>query len=325
MSVLLDIENLQKYFPILRGVIFRKVHDWVRAVNGLNFSIKESETFGLVGESGSGKTTTGKLVLGILNPTAGRILFKGQDLVSMSKTEMKETRRQMGMIFQDPTSSLNPRKTATSIIEEPIKIHKVLNKHERKKRVAQLFYEVGLGSEHFNRYPHEFSGGQLQRIAIARALALNPKLVVADEPTSALDVSVQAQILNLMQDLQEKFKLSYLFISHDLSVVKHISDRVGVMYIGKLQELASTEELFNKPMHPYTQALLNAIPIPDPKKMAERARAKLSLKGEISFPVDPIKECLFYSRCPNAIPKCAKMQPELKDMGNNHYVACHLI
>ena len=322
MSTILEVKDLKKYFPITRGVIFKKILGLIHAIDKINFSIQESETLGLVGESGSGKTTTGKLVLGILKPTDGRILFEGKDLAIMSKEELKKARVKMGVIFQDPTSSLDPRKTAASIIGEPIEIHKKkLNLREKKRRVIELIQEVGLGPEHLTRYPHEFSGGQLQRIAIARSLALHPKLVVADEPTSALDVSVQAQILNLMQDLQSRFNLSYLLISHDLSVVKHMSNRIGVMYLGKLLELCKSNDIFNNPQHPYTQALINVVPIPDPKIMREKM--KNILRGEIPSAIDPPKGCRFHPRCPNANLKCSEVEPELHEIRPDHYVACH--
>lgn len=322
MNSLLEVQDLKKYFPITRGLIFKKVLGWVHAVDQINFSIHEGETFGLVGESGSGKTTTGKLVLGALQPTSGRVFFEGQDLMKMSKKQMKKSREKMAMIFQDPYSSLNPRKTAASIIAEPIQIHKKLNARDKNRRVIQLIEEVGLGSEHLTRYPHEFSGGQLQRIAIARSLALNPKLVVADEPTSALDVSVQAQILNLIQDLQKRLDLSFLMISHDLSVIKHMSDRVGIMYLGKIIELANSQELFKRPQHPYTQILMNAVPIPDPKKM--RQKMKHIIKGEISSTVDPPKGCRFHPRCEYAESRCKKMEPIFQEIRKGHFVACNL-
>jgi oligopeptide/dipeptide ABC transporter ATP-binding protein len=301
-------------------VVFRKVHGWVHAVDKVDFAVGTAETLGLVGESGSGKTTIGKLVLGVLKPTTGKVLFEGRNLTTMSKDEMKEARREMGMIFQDPTSSLDPRKTAASIIKEPMEVHKIMDQHETEERVAELIEEVGLGAEHLGRYPHEFSGGQLQRIAIARALALKPKLIVADEPTSALDVSVQAQMLNLMQGLQERFNLSYLFISHDLSVVKHVSHRVGVMYLGKLVELARAKDLFNNPQHPYTKALLTVVPVPDPKAMKDKMRE--IPRGEIPSPINPPKGCRFHPRCPIAIDRCSRVEPELVEHSPGHFTAC---
>lgn len=322
MSTLLELRGLKKYFPVTSGVIIRKVHGWVHAVDGIDFFIGEGETLSLVGESGSGKTTTGKLVLGLLNPTAGKVLFRGRDLTAMNKSETKKARKRMGVIFQDPTSSLNPRKTAAAIIAEPIEIHKALNRRKKERRILELIEEVGLGPEHLDRYPHEFSGGQLQRIAIARAVALNPKLVVADEPTSALDVSVQAHILNLMRELQGRFDLSYLFISHDLSVVRHISDRVAIMYLGKILELARAEEIFCTPQHPYTQALMDVVPVPNPKEM--RKKMKQMLRGEISSAINPPQGCRFHPRCPYAKSKCTEVEPELIETKKSHYVACHL-
>ncbi len=322
MHALLEVRDLQKLFPVTGGVIFRKVHGWVHAVDGVSFSIGEAETLGLVGESGSGKTTTGRLVLGSIKPTAGKVFFEGQDLTTMTKEDMKKARKGMGMVFQDPTSSLDPRKTAANVISEPIEIHKAFDQHEKEERIVELIEEVGLGPEHLGRYPHEFSGGQLQRIAIARALALRPKLIVADEPTSALDVSVQAQILNLIHNLQERFRLSYLFISHDLSTVRYISHRVGVMYLGKLVELAGSEDLFGNPQHPYTAALINVLPVPDPKEM--KNKMKEILRGEIPSPISPPKGCRFHPRCSQMKPRCKEIEPELQEIGKDHYVACHL-
>jgi oligopeptide/dipeptide ABC transporter ATP-binding protein len=321
MQALLEVRDLQKYFPVTSGVIFRKVRGFVHAVDRVSFSIGEAETLGLVGESGSGKTTTGRLVLGSIKPTAGKVLFEGRDLTTMTENEMKKARKGMGMVFQDPTSSLDPHKTAASIVSEPMEIHKAFDQHEKEKRVVELVEEVGLGPEHLGRYPHEFSGGQLQRIAIARALSLKPKLIVADEPTSALDVSVQAQILNLIHNLQERFRLSFLFISHDLSTVRYISHRVGVMYLGKLVELARSEDLFSNPQHPYTAALINVVPVPDPKEM--KSKMKEILRGEISSPINPPKGCRFHPRCSQMKPRCKEIEPEIQEIGKDHYVACH--
>jgi oligopeptide transport system ATP-binding protein len=321
LSYLLEVQDLQMRFPVARGVIFREIHGWVRAVDGVDFSINEAETMGLVGESGSGKTTIGKLVLGALKPTAGKVLFEGRDLTTLKKKELRRARKGMGIIFQDPTSSFDPRKNAADLITEPIQIHQTLTRHKSRDQASNLIEEVGLGPEYLDRYPHEFSGGQLQRIAIARALALKPKLIVADEPTSALDVSVQAQILNLLRELQDRFGLSYLFISHDLSTVRYISDKVGVLYLGKLVELANSEELFRNPRHPYTSALIDVVPVPDPQQMREKMRK--ILRGEIASSIDVPKGCRFNPRCPIAQTKCRQIEPQLRDVGNNHLVACH--
>jgi len=321
LNTLLEVQDLQMHFPVTRGVILRKARGWVHAVDGISFSIDEAETVGLVGESGSGKTTTGKLVLGSLKPTAGRVLFEGRDLTIMPKDELRKARSRMGVVFQDPASSFDPRKMAENLILEPIEIHSGLGRQAKRERASELIESVGLGPEHLERYSHEFSGGQLQRIAIARALALRPKLIVADEPTSALDVSVQAQMLNLLQDLQDRFRVSYLFISHDLSVVRHIGHRVGVMYVGRLAELASASELFGDPKHPYTKALIDVLPVPDPTEM--KSKMQKILRGEIASPTDPPKGCRFNPRCPFVQPKCREIEPQLYDVGRGHLVACH--
>jgi oligopeptide/dipeptide ABC transporter ATP-binding protein len=318
---LLEVNNLKKYFPVKAG-IFKRTVAHVKAVDDISFAIKEGETLGLVGESGCGKSTTGRTILRLLEATAGEVLFEGKDVMNLNKTQLREIRRDMQIIFQDPYASLNPRMTVADIVGEPLDIHKLAaNKKERNKRVKEILENVGLGEEYMNRYPHEFSGGQRQRIGVARALAVDPKLIIADEPVSALDVSVQAQVVNLMQDLQKEFGLTYLFIAHDLSVIKHISDRVAVMYLGKIVELADKKELFKNPIHPYTQSLLSAIPEADPKKKKDR----IILEGDVPSPVDPPSGCRFHPRCPKAFEKCPVMEPEFKEYGDGHFAACHLL
>lgn len=318
---LLEVNNLKKYFPVKAG-IFKRTVAHVKAVDDISFAVKEGETLGLVGESGCGKSTTGRTILRLLEATAGEVLFEGKDVMALNKTQLREIRRDMQIIFQDPYASLNPRMTVADIVGEPLDIHKLAaNKKERNKRVIEILENVGLGEEYMNRYPHEFSGGQRQRIGVARALAVDPKLIIADEPVSALDVSVQAQVVNLMQDLQKEFGLTYLFIAHDLSVVKHISDRVAVMYLGKIVELADKKELFKNPIHPYTQSLLSAIPEADPKKKKDR----IILEGDVPSPVDPPSGCRFHPRCPKAFEKCPVMEPEFKEYGDGHFAACHLL
>jgi len=315
---ILEIEGLKKYFPIRGGVLSREV-GWIHAVDDVSFDIYEGETFGLVGESGCGKATLGRCVLLLIKPTEGVIVFSGQRLLELKRKEIQRLRSQMAMIFQDPYSSLNPRMTVSDIVGKPLQIHGVARGRDRTRRVMELMSKVGLSAEHLYRYPHEFSGGQKQRVGIARALAINPKLVVADEPVAALDVSVRAGILNLMKDLQKEFGLTYLFISHDLSVVKHICDRVAAMYLGKVVEMAETEELFNNPVHPYTKALISAIPIPDPTIKRER----IILPGDPSTPIDPPPGCRFYKRCRLAKESCQKGEPVLLEVSKGHFVACH--
>lgn len=318
---LLEVNNLKKYFPVKAG-IFKRTVAHVKAVDDISFAVKEGETLGLVGESGCGKSTTGRTILRLLEATEGEVLFEGKDVMSLNKSQLRAIRRDMQIIFQDPYASLNPRMTVADIVGEPLDIHKLAaNKKDRNKKVKEILENVGLGEEYMNRYPHEFSGGQRQRIGVARALAVDPKLIIADEPVSALDVSVQAQVVNLMQDLQKEFGLTYLFIAHDLSVVKHISDRVAVMYLGKIVELADKKELFKNPIHPYTQSLLSAIPEADPKKKKDR----IILEGDVPSPVDPPSGCRFHPRCPKAFDKCPVMEPEFKEYGNGHYAACHLL
>lgn len=316
---LLKIEHLKKNFPIRGGVFGKKIGD-VQAVDDVSFEIQRGETLGLVGESGCGKSTTGRMLLRLLEPSEGKIFFDGKDITNLSKQGLRKIRGQMQMIFQDPYASLNPRHTIERILEEPLIVHGVKDKEARKKKVLQLLETVGLNSYHANRYPHQFSGGQRQRIGIARALSLNPKLIIADEPVSALDVSIQAQVLNLMKDLQNKFELTYLFIAHDLGVVRNISDRVGVMYLGRLVELANSEELYIKPKHPYTQALLSAVPIADVDYKKER----IVLQGDVPSPSNPPKGCSFHTRCPLAIEKCSIERPIFKEVEPGHYAACHL-
>ncbi len=318
---LLEIKNLKKYFPVKEGV-FRKTVAHVKAVDDISFFIKRGETLGLVGESGCGKSTAGRTILRLLEATEGEIWFEGKNLLDLDKKELREMRKEMQIIFQDPYASLNPRMTVADIVGEPIDIHNLASsKKERNDRVAEILDTVGLGPEYMKRYPHEFSGGQRQRIGVARALAVDPSLIIADEPVSALDVSIQAQVINLLQDLQTDFDLTYLFIAHDLSVVKHISDRVAVMYLGKLVELADKKELFDDPKHPYTQSLLSAIPVADPTYEKER----IILEGDVPSPVDPPSGCRFHPRCPYAMDVCSEIEPEFKDYGDGHYAACHLL
>ena len=318
---LLKVENLQKYFPIRKRIIVQKHVGDVKAVDGVSFDIRRGETLGMVGESGCGKSTIGRTILRLLEPTAGKVTFEGRVLNDLSGEEMRKMRSQMQMIFQDPYASLNPRMRVGDIIGEPILIHGISNRAEREKRVRKLLDVVGLSPYHGARYPHEFSGGQRQRIGIARALSVNPKLIVCDEPVSALDVSIQAQVINLLEDLQKEFDLTYLFIAHDLSVVKHISDRVVVMYLGKMVELSDSEELYKNPLHPYTIALLSAIPVPDPTVKKDR----IILKGVVPSPVNPPSGCHFHTRCPKVQEICKQRDPEFKDIGNGHFVACHLV
>jgi oligopeptide/dipeptide ABC transporter ATP-binding protein len=322
-NILLDIQGLKMYFPITQGIIIQRHIGDIKAVDGISFFIRRGETLGLVGESGCGKSTTGRAILQLYRPTAGRVFFHNEDLTALKGEALRRKRRQMQMIFQDPYASLNPRMTVGNIIGEPLEVHHIgANRAEQRERVQDLLRVVGLNPYFVNRYPHEFSGGQRQRIGVARALAVNPEFIVCDEPISALDVSIQAQIINLLEDLQAEFNLTYLFIAHDLSVVRHISDRVAVMYLGKLAEMASRDELYSNPLHPYTQALLSAVPIPDPA--VEEKRRRIILEGDVPSPANPPKGCNFCTRCPRVMDICREVDPEFRDMGDGHWVACHL-
>ncbi|MBC7252065.1 MAG: dipeptide ABC transporter ATP-binding protein [Anaerolineae bacterium] len=322
-NVLVRVEHLKKYFPITRGIIFQRQIGAIKAVDDISFDIRRGETLGLVGESGCGKSTTGRTILQLYRPTAGSVYFEGQDLAKLKGEQLRRMRRKMQMIFQDPYASLNPRMTVGNIVGEPLEVHGVAKGKERRERVQELLQLVGLNPYFINRYPHEFSGGQRQRIGVARALALNPSFIVCDEPISALDVSIQAQVVNLLEDLQEEFGLTYLFIAHDLSMVRHISDRVAVMYLGKIVELTNRDELYNNPLHPYTQALLSAVPIPDP--VVEETRRRIILEGDVPSPAHPPAGCNFSTRCPRVLDVCHEQEPEFKEVGPDHWVACHLI
>jgi len=319
-QTLVRVEGLKKHFPIMRGIVIQRQTGAVKAVDGVSFEVFREETLGLVGESGCGKSTTGRTVLQLYRPTAGDVYFEDTNLVELKGASLRRMRRRMQMIFQDPYASLNPRMTVVNIVGAPLEIHGVATSKARLERVQELLVLVGLNPYFINRYPHEFSGGQRQRIGIARALALQPDFIVCDEPISALDVSIQAQVVNLLEDLQEQLGLTYLFIAHDLSMVRHISDRIAVMYLGKIVELADRAELYEHPQHPYTQALLSAVPIPDP--VADRKRRRMTLEGDVPSPASPPKGCNFNTRCPVVMDICLESEPEFKDIGGGHRVAC---
>ena len=322
-DLLLDIRDMQVHFPVMAGfIISRKIAD-NKAVDGVTFTVRRGETLGLVGESGCGKSTTGRAILQLYKPTGGKVFFNGIDMSTLRGNDMRMLRRKMQMIFQDPYASLNPRMSVRDIIGEPLLVHKLGSAAERRERVAELMRIVGLNPYYATRFPHEFSGGQRQRIGIARALAVSPDFIVCDEPVSALDVSIQAQIINLLEELQEQFGLTYLFIAHDLAVVRHISDRVAVMYLGKLMELADRNEIYDNPLHPYTKALLSAVPIPDPA--LERKRERIILTGDVPSSLRPPRGCVFHTRCPIAIDECRQVIPEWREVETGHWVACHRV
>jgi oligopeptide transport system ATP-binding protein len=322
-SALVRIRDLKVHFPISRGVILQKQVGAVKAVDGVSFDVMRGETLGLVGESGCGKSTTGRAILQLLKPTAGQVQFEGEDLIRLKGESLRRMRRRMQMIFQDPYASLNPRMTVGDIVGEPLVVHKLMRGPARRERVQELLNVVGLNPYFVNRYPHEFSGGQRQRIGVARALAVQPDFIICDEPISALDVSIQAQIINLLEELQDQFHLTYLFIAHDLSVVRHISDRIAVMYLGKIVELTDRGKLYENPLHPYTQALLSAVPIPDP--VVEEKRQRIILQGDVPSPAHPPEGCHFNTRCPRVMDVCRQQDPEFRDRGGGHWVACFAV
>jgi len=322
-DILVRVENLKKHFPIRRGFLIQRQVGAIKAVDGISFDIHRGETLGLVGESGCGKTTTGRTLLQLYRPTSGRVYFEGEDLVDMKGERLRRQRRKMQMIFQDPYASLNPRMTVGRIIREPLEVHDVGSAKERQTRVQELLGLVGMNQHFVNRYPHEFSGGQRQRIGVARALALNPSFIVCDEPISAFDVSIQAQVVNLLEDLQAELGLTYLFIAHDLSMVRHISNRVAVMYLGKIVELTDRNTLYSDPQHPYTEALLSAVPIPDPE--VDEKRGRIILEGEVPSPANPPVGCNFNTRCPKVMQVCREVDPEFKEVAPGHWCACHLV
>ena len=315
---LLEVKDLVKYFPV-RGGVFSRVRNYVRAVDGVSFDLEPGETLGLVGESGCGKSTTGRAILRLIEPTSGEVNFEGTDVCSLNRESMRKLRREMQIIFQDPYASLNPRMTVGSIVGEPLTIHGIAKGKEKEEQVASLLHRVGLRPEHIRRYPHEFSGGQRQRIGIARALALNPKLIIADEPVSALDVSIQAQVINLLEDLQKEFGIAFVLIAHDLAVVQHVSDRIAVMYLGKIVEMATADKVVMEPKHPYTEALLSAVPIPDPTLKKKR----MILTGDVPSPVNPPSGCRFHTRCPYKEDRCVAEEPPMREISTGHFAACH--
>jgi len=322
-NILVEVRDLRMWFPITRGIIIQRRVGDIKAVDGISFFIKRGETLGLVGESGCGKSTTGRAILQLYRPTGGEVIFDGVNLCELKGEKLRRMRRRMQMIFQDPYASLNPRMTVGNIIGEPLEVHNIMSGKERRERVQELLRIVGLNPYFINRYPHEFSGGQRQRIGVARALAVQPDFIVCDEPISALDVSIQAQIINLLEELQEKFNLTYLFIAHDLAVVRHISNRVAVMYLGKLMELTDRDTLYREPLHPYTKALLSAVPIPDP--VVEERRQRIILEGDVPSPANPPSGCNFRTRCPVKMDICAEVEPEWKEVQPDHFVACHRV
>jgi oligopeptide transport system ATP-binding protein len=322
-ELLVDVQNLQIHFPVMAGFLIQRKVAENKAVDGITFNVKKGETVGLVGESGCGKSTTGRAILQLYKPTGGKVIFDGKDMATLRGEDMRLMRRRMQMVFQDPYASLNPRMSVRDIIGEPLLIHKLGSTAERRERVAELMRIVGLNPYYATRFPHEFSGGQRQRIGIARSLAVSPDFIVCDEPVSALDVSIQAQVINLLEELQEQFGLTYLFIAHDLAVVRHISDRVAVMYLGKMMELSGRDEIYNNPLHPYTKALLSAVPIPDP--LLERKRERIILTGDVPSSLRPPRGCVFHTRCPIAIDDCRQIIPEWREAEPGHWVACHRV
>ena len=322
-ELLVDVQNLQIYFPVMAGFLIQRKVAENKAVDGITFNVKKGETVGLVGESGCGKSTTGRAILQLYKPTGGKVIFDGKDMATLKGEDMRLMRRRMQMVFQDPYASLNPRMSVRDIIGEPLLIHKLGSTAERRERVAELMRIVGLNPYYATRFPHEFSGGQRQRIGIARSLAVSPDFIVCDEPVSALDVSIQAQVINLLEELQEQFGLTYLFIAHDLAVVRHISDRVAVMYLGKMMEMSGRNEIYDNPLHPYTKALLSAVPIPDPA--LERKRERIILTGDVPSSLRPPRGCVFHTRCPIAIDDCRQIIPEWREAEPGHWVACHRV
>ncbi len=318
---LLEVANLVKHFPIKSGILIDRQVGAVQAVDDVSFTVAEGETLGLVGESGCGKSTLARSILQLIPPTSGSVRFRGTELTDLGRRDLRELRREMQMIFQDPYASLNPRKRIGQIVGDPLKLHGIASGTELRQRVESILERVGLAAEHYNRFPHEFSGGQRQRIGVARALSLEPKMIIADEPVSALDVSIQAQIINLLQELQGEFGLTYVFVAHDLGVVRHVSDRIAVMYLGKIVEIGPADEVYENPIHPYTVSLLSAVPIPDPRLNA--AREHIVLEGDVPSPANPPAACRFHTRCPRATEICSEVEPPLVDYGNDHWAACH--